>query len=36
MGTFYETFKITKIEAPSVARKGAQKKRVPFNKKEIS
>ena len=36
MGTFCETFKITKIEAPSVARKGAQKKRVPFNKKEIS
>ena len=34
MRTFCEAFGIIKIEAPSVARKRAQKKRVPFNKKK--
>ena len=34
MGTFCEAFGIKKFNAPSVPRKRAQKKRVPFNKKK--
>jgi len=36
MGTFCEAFEITNIEAPSVARKRAQTKRIPFNKNLLS